>query len=238
MDPSPQRPVREPHPAGRPPYFIVSDFDGTITVDDLTNLVWDRHVPYDWRAVLTPLSREGILTPLEMIARGYGAVAQGPEALLAEVLPAGRLRAGFEAFASDCGARGWPLEVLSHGLTFYIRPLLPPGSALTAFEGRFEAGRWRVELPAGLTVPVGRDFKAHVVALLRARHPGHTTVYVGDGRLDFPAARTCDLIFAVADSTLSKLCAESGIPFHPFETFDEVTRALDRAAPLDDEKLS
>jgi 2-hydroxy-3-keto-5-methylthiopentenyl-1-phosphate phosphatase len=218
-------------------YLIVSDFDGTITVDDLTNLIWDRHVPYDWRAVLTPLSREGVLTPLEMIARGYRDVPQGPEALLAEILPAGRLRAGFVSFVATCGAHGWPLEVLSHGLTFYIRPLLPPGCALTAFEGRFDDGRWRVELPAGLTVPAGRDFKVHVVSLLRARHPGYTTVYVGDGRLDFPAARTCDLIFAVAGSTLAKLCAEAGIPFEPFETFDEVTRALDRAALLDDETL-
>jgi 2-hydroxy-3-keto-5-methylthiopentenyl-1-phosphate phosphatase len=211
-----------------PPYLVVSDFDGTITTSDLTNLVWDRHVPYDWRAVLTPLSREGVLSPLEMIARGYGDVAAGPEALLEEVLPAGRLRAGFEGFLAACGARRWPFEVLSHGLGFYIRPLLPPGCPLTAFEGRFEGGRWRVELPTGIAVPAGRDFKAHVVALLRARHPGHTTVYVGDGRLDFPAARTCDLIFAVADSTLAKLCAEAGLAFHAFDTFDELTRALDR----------
>ena len=208
------------------PYLIVSDFDGTITVDDLTNLIWDRHVPYDWRAVLTPLSREGVLTPLEMIARGYCDVAAGPEALLAEVVPAGRLREGFAAFVDGCGARRWPFEVLSHGLTFYIRPLLPEGCALTAFEGRFDEGRWRVALPAGMTVPTDRDFKAHVVAQLRARHPGHTTVYVGDGRLDFPAARTCDLVFAVAGSTLAKLCAEHGVAFSAFETFDEIERAL------------
>ncbi|HVR04029.1 MAG TPA: HAD-IB family phosphatase [Polyangia bacterium] len=211
---------------GGPPYVVVSDFDGTITLDDLTNIVWDRHLPYDWRAVLTPLSREGILSPLEMIARGYGDVARGPEALLSEVLPLGRLRPGFDAFVATCAARAWPFEVLSHGLAFYIRPLLPPGLALTAFEGRFERDRWRVELPAGLELPAGRDFKAHVVALLRARHPGHTTVYVGDGRLDFPAARTCERIFAVHDSTLARLCAESGIPFTPFETFDEVAAGL------------
>jgi 2-hydroxy-3-keto-5-methylthiopentenyl-1-phosphate phosphatase len=213
-------------PTPRPPYLVVCDFDGTITVDDLTNLVWDRHVPYDWRAVLTPLSREGVLSPLEMIARGYADVAEGPEALLAQVLPAGRLRAGFAPFVRACEARRWPLEVLSHGLSFYIEPLLPPGVALTAFEGRFEDGRWRVELPAGLTVPAGRDFKAHVVAELRARHPGHRAVYVGDGRLDFPAARTCELIFAVRGSTLARLCGEAGIGFVPFDTFDEVLDLL------------
>jgi 2-hydroxy-3-keto-5-methylthiopentenyl-1-phosphate phosphatase len=215
------------------PFLIVSDFDGTITREDLTNAIWDAHVPYDWRAVLTPLSREGVLTPLEMIARGYGAVARGPEALLAEVLPLAHLRDGFAPFVSDCGTRGWPFEVLSHGLSFYIRPLLPRGVALTAFEGRFEGGRWRVGLPEGVTVPRGVDFKAHVVASLRARHPGHTTVYLGDGRLDFPAARTCDLVFAVADSTLARLCDEHLIPYVPFERFDEITAALATPAALD-----
>ncbi|HEX4405055.1 MAG TPA: haloacid dehalogenase-like hydrolase [Polyangia bacterium] len=211
------------------PYLVVSDFDGTITLDDLTNLIWDLHVPYDWRNVLTPLSRDGVLTPLQMIARGYGDVAQPPDVLLAEVMPRGRWRAGFEAFVATCDARRWPLEVLSHGLTFYIRPLLPAGVALTAFEGRFEAGRWRVELPPGVDVPAGRDFKAHVVAALRARHPGHTTVYLGDGRLDFPAARTCDLVFAVRDSTLARMCVEARVPFTPFESFDEVATLLTAA---------
>jgi 2-hydroxy-3-keto-5-methylthiopentenyl-1-phosphate phosphatase len=208
------------------PYLIVSDFDGTITLDDLTNFIWDRHVPYDWRAVLTPLSRDGVLTPLEMIARGYGDVAHPPETLLAEVIPRGRWRPGFEAFVAACDAHHWPFEVLSHGLTFYIRPLLPPDVALTAFEGRFEDGRWRVELPAGVDVPAGRDFKAHVVATRRARHPGHTTVYIGDGRLDFPAARTCDRVFAVRDSTLARMCEEARVPFTPFDTFDEVATLL------------
>jgi 2-hydroxy-3-keto-5-methylthiopentenyl-1-phosphate phosphatase len=208
------------------PYLVVSDFDGTITLDDLTNFIWDRYVPYDWRAVLTPLSREGVLTPLEMIARGYGDVPQPPETLLAEVIPRGRWRPGFEAFVAACDARRWPFEVLSHGLAFYIRPLLPSDVALTAFEGRFEAGRWRVELPEGVDVPAGRDFKAHVVATLRARHPGHTAVYIGDGRLDFPAARTCDVVFAVRDSTLARLCEEASVPFTPFESFDEIATLL------------
>ena len=214
--------------APRPPYLVVSDFDGTITLDDLTNVMWDAHVPFNWRAVLTPLSREGVFTPLEMIAYGYGAVAQPPEVLLAEVLPRARLRPGFADFIDTCQTRAWPFEVLSHGLSFYIRPLLPPDVALTAFEGRFENGRWRVELPAGLTLPPNVDFKSHVVAQLRARHPGHATVYVGDGRLDFPAARTCDLVFAVADSTLARLCDEHLVPYVAFEDFAEVTTALSR----------
>jgi 2-hydroxy-3-keto-5-methylthiopentenyl-1-phosphate phosphatase len=211
----------------RPPFVVVSDFDGTITLEDLTNIIWDEHVPYDWRAILTPLSREGVLTPLEMIGRGYGDVPVAPEALLEQVVPRGRIRAGFTDFVALCGQRRWPFEVLSHGLTFYIRPLLPPDVALTAFEGRFEAGRWSVDFPPGLAVPRDKDFKATVVERLRERHPGHATVYVGDGRLDFPAARTCDVVFAVRDSTLATLCAEHSVAFTPFDDFAELASALE-----------
>src|SRR5262249_30729826 len=154
------------------------------------------------RSVLLPPSKEGRVTPLEMIGRGYGDVTVPAETLLAQVRPRVQLRAGWHALVTLCRDRGWPLEVVSHGLGFYIREILPPGVALTAFHGTFEDGRWRVSLPEGVEVGPGEDFKSRVLASLRDRHPGHTTLYVGDGRLDFPAVRRTDLVFAVRDSVL------------------------------------
>ena len=29
--------------------IIVSDFDGTLTLDDVTTYIWDKYLPYDWR---------------------------------------------------------------------------------------------------------------------------------------------------------------------------------------------
>jgi 2-hydroxy-3-keto-5-methylthiopentenyl-1-phosphate phosphatase len=212
--------------AGAPPFIVVCDFDGTITVEDVTNLIWDAHLPYDWRAVLLPPSREGRLSALELIARGYGDVSAPAEALLAQVRPRVRLRAGWDGLVSLCRTRGWPLEVVSHGLGFYIRDTLGPHAAVTSFDGVFENGRWRVRLPAGTALAPGEDFKTQVLGRLRARHPGHTTVYVGDGRLDFPAARTCDLVLAVRGSPLVEHCRQAGKPCTEFTTFDEITAAL------------
>jgi 2-hydroxy-3-keto-5-methylthiopentenyl-1-phosphate phosphatase len=211
-----------------PPYIVLCDFDGTITVQDVTNLIWDAHLPYDWRATLTPLSKAGKLSALEMIAKGYGDVALPAEALLAEVLPRVSLRARWAELVALCEARRWPLEVVSHGLLFYIREILPPDVALTAFEATFDdtAGRWQVTLPAGIALGEGEDFKSHVVAGLRARHAGHAVIYVGDGRLDFPAARRSDFVFAVRDSTLARMCAAEGITCVQFDDFSEVAAAL------------
>ncbi len=158
-----------------------------------------------------------------MIARGYADIAVGPEQLLAEARAHTRLRPGLGALIALCGARGWPFLVLSHGLTFYIRALLPPEVPFTAFEGDFSGGRWNVTLPPGVQVDPGQDFKARVVADLRARHPGMPTVYLGDGRLDQPAAETCDEIFAVRGSKLAQLCPRARL----FDTLDEVVAALE-----------
>lgn len=216
-----------------PPYIVVCDFDGTITVEDVTNMIWDAHLPFDWRQELVRAEDGAYLPALELITRGYAGVGAPAAQLLAEVRPRVRIRDGWGAFVEACRARAWPLEVVSHGLGFYIRELLPAGVSITSFEATFEPGvgpggaaGWRVSLPAGTTLAPGGDFKSDVVAGLRAAHPGHAVIYVGDGRLDFPAARRSDAIFAVRDSTLARFCRTEGVAHVEFGAFDEVAAAL------------
>jgi 2-hydroxy-3-keto-5-methylthiopentenyl-1-phosphate phosphatase len=203
--------------------IVVSDFDGTLTVDDVTTLFWDRHLGYDWRRQLLPETYAGKVTPLEMIARGYGDIAVPPDALLAEARAHARMRSGLPALTALCRARGWPFLVVSHGLTFYIQDLLPPEIPFVAFAGSFDGRRWQVTLPPGLALSPGEDFKSHVVADLRRQHPGHPTVYLGDGRLDLLAAETCDEIFAVRGSKLADLAPRA----RPFDGLEEVVAALE-----------
>jgi 2-hydroxy-3-keto-5-methylthiopentenyl-1-phosphate phosphatase len=203
--------------------ILVSDFDGTVTIDDVTTFLWDRHLTYDWRRALLPPTYAGQITPLEMIARGYGDIPVGPDELLAEARANTRLRPGLANLAAHCRARGWPFVVLSHGLAFYIQELLPADIPFVAFVGSFAGGRWQVTLPPDVRVAPGEDFKSRVVADLRARHPGRPTVYLGDGHLDLLAAETCDRVFAVRGSKLAQLCARAV----PFDTLDEVVAALE-----------
>jgi 2-hydroxy-3-keto-5-methylthiopentenyl-1-phosphate phosphatase len=203
--------------------IIVSDFDGTLTVDDVTSFYWDKHLPYDWRAELLPDTYAGKRTPLEMIARGYGDIAVPPEALLAEARAHTRMRSGLSALSALCRARGWPFLVVSHGLTFYIEQLLPSEIPFVAFAGAFDGRRWQVSLPPGMALAPGEDFKSHVVAGLRLQHPGRPTVYLGDGRLDLLAAETCDEIFAVRGSKLAELAPRARL----FDGLEEVVRALE-----------
>jgi 2,3-diketo-5-methylthio-1-phosphopentane phosphatase len=206
--------------------LVVSDFDGTLTVEDVTTLIWDTHLPYDWRNILLPPTYAGTLSPFEMIARGYADVRISPEQLLAEIDNRVRLRPGIEALATFCRGRGWPFSVVSHGLSFYIEALLPSWIPHTAFVGTFEEGKWKVALPPGVTLGAGEDFKTHVIAGLRARHPGRPVVYLGDGRLDLKAALTAERAFAVRGSKLAKLLQLADRDVTEFDRLDEVAAAL------------
>ena len=206
--------------------IVVSDFDGTLTMEDVTTYVWDKHLRYDWRAELLPPTYAGTWTPLQMIARGYADISVPPEALLADVRAAVRLRPGLQALADWCRARGWPLVVASHGLSFYIEALLPTALPVSAFAGTFTGLGYNVSLPAGFTLAPGEDFKSRVVADLVARHPGHPTLYLGDGRLDLAAAERCERVFAVRDSRLAQLLREAGRQVTEFDDLEEVITAL------------
>jgi 2-hydroxy-3-keto-5-methylthiopentenyl-1-phosphate phosphatase len=202
--------------------IIVSDFDGTLTLDDVTTYVWDRYLNYDWRAKLLPATYDGRLTPLEMIGRGYADIRVPPKELLVEIRQNVRCRPGVEALATFCRGRGWHFAVVSHGLAFYIEALLPAWIPFTSFIGTFNDWSWRVSLPTTIVLSPGEDFKSRVVADLRARHPGRQVAYVGDGRLDLPAALTCEHIFAVAGSTLADLARAAGRTVEEFESLDEI----------------
>ena len=207
--------------------LIFCDFDGTYTDTDITNLIWDRHLWPDWRERLLPDYRAGKTTTLDLMAAGYRELTQTADELLGSVRADIRIRSGFDKLAAECRARGWPLHIVSNGLDWYIRDLLPPGMGIPVHCYRAELNCcWQVTLPEGITLEPGQDFKVRVCEGLRAQHPQRETVFIGDGRNDFPVAASCDRVFAVKGSTLARLCAESGKAHVEFESFESVVQRL------------
>ncbi len=117
-------------------------------------------------------------------------------------------------------------SVLSCGIEFYLRELLPPRTPFHCLAGEFR-GHWEVRLPPEVTLAPGEDFKVPIMNNRRLQPPGHPTVFIGDGRNDFAPAQAAEHAFAVAGSTLSQLCQEAGTPCTEFTNFEEVASALE-----------
>jgi len=207
--------------------LILCDFDGTITIEDITNMIWDRHGIPNWREVLLPPYRAGKTTAIELMAQGYKAVKQPSAELLELVRPHIKIRPGFPEFVAQCRARSWPLYVVSCGLDWYLRHYLPPEVPFHGLRSELKDG-WDVHLPEGCTLAPGQDFKVNVYERLRERHAGLEMAFIGDGRNDFPVARRAQRVFSVRESTLEALCGEHKVPQHPFVSFHEVLAVLQR----------
>ena len=202
---------------------IICDFDGTITLQDVTNLIWDRYIGASWRDDLLVPYKRGQISHLKIMADGYKLIRASKRELLDYVKPLVGLRPGFNALRAHCLKKNWPLTVVSGGLDFYIEEFLPPEVPFYSYKTSFNE-HWEVHPPPGIKQAEGEDLKVHVIKLLKKLHGREKVLFIGDGRNDFPVAKAADKVFAVRGSTLARLCSEHGVAHEEFEDFNELCR--------------
>ena len=133
-------------------------------------------------------------------------------------------RPGFEPLVRRARAAGIPIEVVSDGFGFFIRPALeslgvgdvPIVTAVTTFE---PGARPRIDFPNGhpRCFVCGTCKRARVLAHQAA---GRAVVFVGDGESDRYAAGYADVVFA--KHGLLSLCVENGWPFRRWTELAEI----------------
>lgn len=200
---------------------LICDFDGTFTLQDVTNLIWDRFIGPSWRDDLLTPYKNGQISHLKIMADGYKLIRAPKQALMDYVKPLVGLRPGFTELRAHCLKKNWPLTVVSGGLDFYIAEFLPPEIPFYSYQTSFNE-HWEVHMPAGIQKAEGEDLKVHVKKLLKKLHGKQRVVFIGDGRNDFPVAKTADIVFAVRGSTLARMCAEHGVAHKEFDDFREL----------------
>ena len=216
--------VAPPVPAlrpGEPPLAILVDYDGTVALTDVSDTVMAEHVPGDWEAAAAGydagLTGSRRLMELEM------SWVDEDEPVLMATAAAQPHDPGFVPFVRRAQAAGIPVEVVSDGFGFFIRPALealgvgelPVVTARTTFEGR----RARIEFPNG-------NPQCHVCGtckrdrVLAHRAAGRRVVFIGDGESDRYAAGYSDIVFA--KHSLVRICLEAGWPFRRWTEFAEI----------------
>ncbi len=218
IGPAPAVPPLEP---GQPPLAILVDYDGTIALNDVSDQVMAEHVPVDWETEAARYDAGG-MGSRRLMAWEIALIDADPADLFATA--AGQQHdPGFVGLVSRARASGIPIEVVSDGFGFFIRPALaslgvgdlPVVTANTTFRGRSAA----IEFPNGHpTCLVCGTCKRERVRAHQAA--GRAVVFVGDGASDRYAAGYADVVWA--KRALVTICAEAGWPFRRWTEFAEI----------------
>jgi 2-hydroxy-3-keto-5-methylthiopentenyl-1-phosphate phosphatase len=203
--------------------LIAMDFDGTISVEEVSVALLERFAEDDWNVPYN-LHVAGEIGLEELMRRQFAMIRRPREELVRFVQETTIVRPGFEEFVRYCKEHGVSVNICSAGMDVYVEATLamldiPPIAIGTVGKSRFGEGGIDVRFPQGRD---GLDFKATFVK--DKQNDGYHVVYVGDGISDFGGAKVADFVFA-RDSLL-ELCRESGIPHMPFDDFRDVQRGL------------
>ena len=205
--------------------LVVVDFDGTITEEDSLVAIVQTHAPELFDEIEDAL-HEGRITLRECIEREFAAVAGDHDEIVGEAVDRTRVRAGFAAFVAAARSAGHRLVVVSSGFESIIRPVLARegvvGLDVVAHEVRFTDAGGVVEFRHGEDCDVcGEQCKRSVVTSMC---DAGDVVYIGDGYSDHCAAEAADRVFARRG--LARYLRQAGVPFEPFEDFNDVRAAM------------
>ena len=212
---------------GSPPLAILVDYDGTIALNDVSDQIMAEHVPGDWEAEAARYDAGG-MGSRRLMAWEISLIDADPADLFATA--AGQPHdPGFVTLVERARAAGIPVEVVSDGFGFFIRPALmtlgladlPVVTANTMFSGRSA----RIHFPNGHpTCLVCGTCKRERVRAHQAA--GRAVVFIGDGESDRYAAGYADVVWA--KRALVKICVEAGWPFRRWTEFVEIDAWLER----------
>jgi 2-hydroxy-3-keto-5-methylthiopentenyl-1-phosphate phosphatase len=208
---------------------VLSDFDGTVTLNDTFAHVAEKFAEGDWRAV-DDLYVKGEITLEECLERQGAMVKASQPQILDELDQVTKFRPGFDNLIEYCKTNQYPLVLVSAGLDFVIRHFLMGQK----WEDKLELCAAKASCtPTGIKFdfPKLKDnrsisFKDDTVRCYKTK--AETVAYIGDGRWDLHALRNADLRFAIRNSTLARLCREEDIQTTTVADFTEMVASLQR----------
>ncbi|MDP6715640.1 MAG: MtnX-like HAD-IB family phosphatase [SAR202 cluster bacterium] len=224
------------HPEENPKLLIVQcDFDGTITMSNLGTAIKEAFGPENWKE-LEAEYEAGNLTAEQNNIRHFGLIDATQDDIEEFVKGDVVVRFMFDEFVHHCHGVGIRLVIVSSGLRAYIDTILD----MLMFEHMDVHAAQAEFTPDGIQLsyvgPDGNTLEAGFKAAWtnHFKSEGHTVIYVGDGRSDLEAARQADHV--IATRSLAEEMTRLGLPFHPFDNFEEVgVRVEEIRAELDAE---
>ena len=213
---------------------VFCDFDGTISIQDATDLILSRFASPDWERIEEEW-KQGAIGSAECMQRQV-ALIRATKRQLDAALDEIDIDPSFPAFASFCRSRGIPLTIVSDGVDYFIHRILARHglAQLPVTANHLTICGLNGHTRYYLASPFSEATCASAAGMCKCRSVGLASgmrVYVGDGRSDFCVAAKPDLLFAKGH--LAAFCERQNIPFMPYREFADVARAFKRRLPAD-----
>jgi 2-hydroxy-3-keto-5-methylthiopentenyl-1-phosphate phosphatase len=207
--------------------IIQSDFDGTITEEDVSFALLDAFAEGDWRQ-LYQRYRQSKMTVGDFNTKAFAMVKAGRDELLRVARKDVKLREGLRNLDNYCHQRGFRFLIVSNGLDFYIKEILEDVGL-----GDIEVYAATTEFsPEGLKVhyigPEGKvlkkGFKEAYTKLFL--NQGYQVVCIGNGPSDYYPAALSQHVFA--RDGLADICKSKKLKCQPFEDLNDVVSGLEK----------
>jgi 2-hydroxy-3-keto-5-methylthiopentenyl-1-phosphate phosphatase len=207
--------------------IIQSDFDGTLTEEDVSFALLDAFAEGDWRQ-LYERYRQSKMTVGDFNTKAFAMVKASRDELLKVARKQVKLREGLRNLVNFCQESGSRFLIVSNGLDFYIKEILEDVGL-----GNIEVYAARTEFsPEGLKVnyigPEGKvlkkGFKEAYTKLFL--NQGYQVVCIGNGPSDYFPAALSQHVFA--RDGLADICKAKKLKCQPFEDLNDVVRGLEK----------
>lgn len=216
---------------------IFSDFDGTITLQDSNDFISDTFgLPQADRLKLFEGVIDGTTSFRECFTKMIDAITTPLDHNLKVLEETIQLDPGFKQTFEWALENNVPLIVVSSGMHPIIKHLLTKllgeenidkieimaNDVVTDDNGKMTVV-YRDETPFGHDKSRSIDiYKEKFESKLANDETRPTYFYCGDGISDLSAAKECDLLFAKRGKDLVTFCKRQNVPFHEFDSFDDI----------------
>lgn len=198
---------------------IFADFDGTIALPDVTDMMLQRFAAPEWVAIESDWLA-GAIDAATCMRRQIALINASTEQLQS-ALDEVAIDPDFPEFARWCSAQNISLTVVSDGVDYFIRAILTRHGLgdIPIFANALNSDglHHQLELPWFEQTCTPQQGVCKCAVTRAASDP---IIFVGDGRSDECVSRVADVVFA--KRRLADFCIRTGRRFTPFTTFADV----------------
>jgi 2,3-diketo-5-methylthio-1-phosphopentane phosphatase len=208
---------------------VLSDFDGTITTNNVLNSLYGKFAAPSYREILERWNR-GEISTMEEIETVFATISAS-RAEMESFLDTVTLDPGFPSLLKYCREAGIKFVIVSDGLVWYIEYILRHHEiqevSVYACEIQFEEGGYRFSYPwFDPSTPLRSVSKSTIVRDYQSW--GYKVIFIGDGVSDFEAVQVADIVYA--RDVLLDYTEDNGIQAREFSDMGDIIGDLKELA--------